>query len=84
MLFLRSCKHVFRASRLGYYLHWDVDQLDEVANETHDGEADSDCLADLNELCETREQILATERHSKDLFVKALCNGSETGCVCKQ
>lgn len=59
-----------------------MDQLDEVANETHDGEADGDCLADLNELCRIHEQILATERLSKYLFVKALCNGSETGCVC--
>ena len=35
-------------------IHGDVDELDEVADETHDCETDSDCLGDLNELCMTR------------------------------
>ena len=30
--------------------HWDVDELDEVANEAHDAKADGDCLADLDVL----------------------------------
>lgn len=32
-------------------LHWDVYKLNEVSNETHDGEADCDSLADLHEFC---------------------------------
>ena len=31
--------------------HWDVDELNEVTNETHDGETNGDCLGDLDELC---------------------------------
>ena len=29
--------------------HWDVDELDEVTDEAHDSEADSDGFADLDE-----------------------------------
>ena len=32
-------------------VHWDVDELDEVSNETHDRETDSDSLGDLDKLC---------------------------------
>jgi hypothetical protein len=28
-----------------------VDELNEVTNKTHDGETNSDCLGDLDELC---------------------------------
>lgn len=31
--------------------HRDMDELDEVANETHDGETDSDSFTDLKEFC---------------------------------
>lgn len=31
--------------------HWDVNELDKVTNETHDGETNSDCFANLCELC---------------------------------
>ena len=34
--------------------HRDVYELDEVSNEPHDGEADRDSLADLNEFCATK------------------------------
>ncbi len=32
-------------------VHWDVDELDEVANEAHDRETNSNSLGDLHELC---------------------------------
>ena len=32
-------------------VHWDVDELDEVAEEPHNGEADRYCPTDLQVLC---------------------------------
>ena len=43
-------------------VHGYVDELHEVANEAHDGEADGDCPADLDVLCEESEGAGGTRR----------------------
>ena len=40
------------------YIHGNVDELDEVSNETHDRETDSDSLGDLYKLC---TQVLGSD-----------------------
>ena len=52
--------------------HGDMYQLDKVANEAHDGKADSDGFADLDELCAKRSCVSSENR--------CACAGSAPFC----
>jgi hypothetical protein len=51
--------------------HGDVDELDKVADEAHDGEADGDRLGDLRELWVTSVQSCGLRLASTYPFVMA-------------
>ena len=56
-------------------VHGYVDELHEVANEAHDSEADGDCPADLDVLCEESEEAGGTRRaHDTHLWRMVLRN----------
>lgn len=63
-------------------VHRDVNELHKVANESHDSETDSDCLADLGELCGNIRREPARERRHGPFwsgFVQRVRNWSSSG-----
>ena len=56
LLLYKRYKRVRRRGTVRGNVHWDVDELDEVANETHNSKANSDSLANLSEFYKTIEE----------------------------
>lgn len=70
----------FFFTRMG--LHWDVDELDKVSDEAHDGETDRDRFRDLDVLCQRMSTLLGTKdaqsplEPDRYLFATASCTVS--------
>lgn len=60
-------------------LHWDMNELHEITNETHDGETNCDGLADLEELCfDVSDMNLSQKLREAYPFARVLYTGQET------